>query len=46
MFNVGEVTPVRDAKDDRLRLRAQETLQPPTDLRGVVGKVGQAAQLA
>ena len=46
MFNVGDGTPVGDASDDRLRLRAQETLQPSTDRRGVVGVVGPAAQLA
>ena len=28
MSNVGDGTPVGDAWDDRLRLRAQETLQP------------------
>ena len=46
MSNVGDGTPVGDALDDRLRLRAQETLQPSTDRRGVVGVVGPAAQLA
>ena len=46
MFNAGDGTPVGDAMDDHLRLRAQETLQPSTDRRGVVGVVGPAAQLA
>ena len=44
MFSVGDGTSVGDAKDDRLRLRAQEALQQSTDRRGVVGVVGPAAE--
>ena len=43
MFIVGDGTPVGDAWDDRLR--AQETLQPSTDRRGVVGVVGPATRV-
>ena len=44
MFSVGDGTPVGDAQDDRLRLRAQETLQPSTCRRRVFGVAGSAAQ--
>ena len=46
VFNTGDCTSVSDAKDDRLRLCTQKTVQPSADRCGATGVVGPTALLA